>query len=174
MIQTMNNSQTNKPNQPTFLYRLGGYYGIPHELIHILAYRIIRKPYSYQWGDYQVISLAYETETQREKLFITLLPFATFMGFGLFFHFLWVISAFFIKIRPEQYFIDGPTWHFSFFIVGSLFIAYASTAHYDLIKAYCLLFRKNKLQYDSPKPHRNSNDKKQQGKHPQTSNGRML
>jgi hypothetical protein len=137
----MDNQRINQPQ--SFLYKLGGYYGIPHELLHVLAYRIIGKPCCYKWGDYQVMPLAYETETKQEKLFVTLLPFVTFMSIGLIFHFLWIMSAFFIKMKPEQYFIDGPTWHFSFFIVGSLFIAYASTAHYDLIKAYYLLSTSN-------------------------------
>jgi len=100
------------------LHKLGGYYAIPHELLHVLAYRLINKPCRYRLGDYSVYPLAFEQETRSEKLFVSLLPFTVLMGAGLSCHFLWVMSAFFITIRPERYFIDGPTWHFGFFVVG--------------------------------------------------------
>ncbi len=142
----MNKQHTSK----TFLHKLGGYYLIPHELLHVLAYRIIGKPCSYQWGDYAVQSLA--PKNRREKLFVLLLPFGVCWALGLFFGLLWLLSAFFIEIPPERYFIDGPTWHFIFPIIATLCIIYSGTAHQDLIDAYGWLFV-YKADYDSPQPH---------------------
>jgi hypothetical protein len=56
----------------TFFHKIGGYYLIPHELLHVLAYRLIGKPYDYQWGNYQVSSPA--KMTRGERLFVLLLP----------------------------------------------------------------------------------------------------
>jgi len=138
------------------LYKLGGYFLIPHELLHVLAYRIIGKPYYYQWGDYRVRSLA--KKTQAEAIFVLLLPFVTCWIIGFFFGVLWLLSAFFITIPPERYFIDGPTWHLIFPIIGILLIFYSGTAHRDLIAAYYILSGKNQSNYNSPKPHPQTED----------------
>ena len=143
-----------------FLNKLGGYYLIPHELLHVLAFRIIGKPCEYQWGNDYVRPLA--RETKRERIFVSLFPFAVIMGLGLFFGLLWVSSAFFIKIRPERYFIDGPTWHVIFLILCAWFIFYSGTAHGDLWHSYHLLFGHEETQDDSPKPQHRANDKQHQ------------
>jgi hypothetical protein len=46
---------------------------IPHELLHVLAFRLIDKPYHYQLGDLAVKPI--DPLTKRERLFVTLLPF---------------------------------------------------------------------------------------------------
>jgi len=140
-----------KKQLQTTLHKLGGYYLIPHELLHVLAFRIIGKPCEYQWGNDYVRPLV--RETKRERLFVSLFPFAVIMGLGLFFGLLWVSSAFFIKIRPERYFIDGPTWHFIFFILATVCIFYGGTAGGDLINSYAILVLQQEVDYDSPKPH---------------------
>jgi hypothetical protein len=150
MILTMSIHPPAKP----FLRKLGGYYAVPHELLHVLAYRIIGKPCHYHWGDFHVRPLAPETETRHEKLFVLLLPFAVLLGSGLFCQFLWVMSAFFITLRPEQYFRNGPTWHLIFLILGAFLVLYASTAHIDLILAYRVLLGQDESQNQSPQPHR--------------------
>jgi hypothetical protein len=60
-----------------FIRRLGGYYLIPHELLHVLAYRLIRKPYRYEWGWPYVIPIA--AMTRRERLFTALFPFCNLL-----------------------------------------------------------------------------------------------
>jgi hypothetical protein len=137
--------------QKSFWRKVGGYYAIPHELLHVLAFQLIGKPYSYKWGDHQVKPLA-ET-TRPEKLFILLLPFVVCFGLGLLFHLFWIMSAFFITIPPERYFIDGPTWHFIFPNMVALFILYSGNSYGDLIRAYRLLFTQNEAQNNSPNPH---------------------
>ena len=141
-----------------FLYKLGGYYLIAHELLHVLAYRLIGKSYHYEWGDYSVQPLA--ERTRPERLLVLLFPFVTCWVLGFFFHFLWLLSAIFLITIPlDRYLVDGPTWHFALPIIASLFILYSGTAYEDLIIAYHLLFGKYKSNYHSYEPHRQTEDK---------------
>lgn len=123
----------------SFWHQFNGYYLIPHELLHVLAHRLSGQPCEYKWRDDHVKSLTKLTRWQ--ELFVLLFPFAVCLGLGIFFHLLWISSAFFIDIPPERYFSDGPTWHFIFPNIASLFILYSGTSHWDLLAAYYLLFR---------------------------------
>ncbi|MDM8521269.1 hypothetical protein QUF64_14585 [Anaerolineales bacterium HSG6] len=131
------------------LYKLGGYYLIPHELLHVVAYKIISKRYDYQWGAWQVKSL--EPKNRQEKLFVLAFPFATCILFGFFFGFWWIISPLFIDIPPERYFIDGPTWHIIFAILSAVCFFYIHTCGKDLIQIYGWLFVYD-AEYDRPEP----------------------
>jgi len=139
----------------SFLYKLGGYYLIPHELLHVLAYRIVGEPCHYKWGSYHVQSST--PKRRREKLFILLFPFVICWVLGFFFGALWILSVFFIKVPPERYFIEGPSWHIIFLIMAWLSILYSGTAHQDLIDAYGWLF-KYKAQDDSPEQHQHTHE----------------
>ena len=138
-----------KHKTKTLLYKLGGIYLIPHELLHVIAYWFIGKQCQYNLGDYGVRSL--QPKNKQEKLFVLLFPVSVCWSLGLLFACLWLLSAFFITIPPERYFIDGPTWHLIFLIIGTLCILYSGTAHKDLIEAYKWLFI-YKADYDRPKP----------------------
>ncbi len=37
--------------QQPWLHRLGGYFLIPHELLHIVGYRLVGKQCRYEWGE---------------------------------------------------------------------------------------------------------------------------
>ena len=130
-------------------HKFAGYYLIPHELLHILAYLITGKPYRYDWGAHRIRSLS--PKTRGQKLFVLLFPFGVCWGIGLFFGLLWLLSAFFIQLPPERYFIDGPTWHLVLLVLAWLSVFYSSTALQDLIDAYGWLF-KYQAQNDSPQP----------------------
>jgi hypothetical protein len=54
------------------LWKLDGYLVIPHELLHVLAYRIIGKRCVYRLGEHGVNSL--EERTRNERLFCLLFP----------------------------------------------------------------------------------------------------
>ncbi|MDM8518525.1 DUF3267 domain-containing protein [Anaerolineales bacterium HSG6] len=125
------------------LYKLGGYYLIPHELLHVLGYWLIGKPCQYQWGDYCVRPLA--QRTRNERLFIALLPFIICWGLGFFFYLLWLVLAISIQLPFKQYLLEAPRWHFLCPLFASLFIIYGGTAHGDLLTAYHLLFTKKEL-----------------------------
>ena len=134
------------------LYKLEGYYLIPHELLHVVAYRLIGKPCHYQWGDHRVSSSA--PKTRRERLFVLLLPFGVCWVFGLFFHFVWVILALSAQIPPEKYFSEGPLWHFIFPVVASLFILYSGAAYGDVRVVLRILFGQDKPQQGGHEPHK--------------------
>ena len=139
---------TQSPSQ-TFWHKIGGYILIPHELLHVLAYRLIGKLCSYEWGAYQVRSL--QSKNRTEKLFVLLFPFVTCVGLGFLFGLLWLMTILSIDIAPNRYFVDGPTWHLIFLLVGTLCILYSGTAHQDLIEAYGWLFV-YQTDDDDPKP----------------------
>lgn len=145
-----------------FLHKLAGYYLIPHELLHVLAYRLIGKPCRYQLGDHRVHSL--QPKNRREKLFVLLFPFVVCWGLGLLFGVLWLLSAFVVDIPPERYFIDGPTWHIIFLMLGALCILYGGTAHKDLLDAYGWLFV-YKAKNDRPEPCEQTNEDQHSGHH---------
>jgi hypothetical protein len=138
-------------------YRLEGYYLIPHELLHVLAYRLIGKQYSYKWGNHRIFSTA--SKTHRERLFILLFPGVVCWLFAFFFSILWLLSVFFIDIPPERYFIDGPTWHFAFPIIASLFVLYSGTAYRDIRRVLQILSGQDKSQENSPEPHQQAKEK---------------
>lgn len=148
----------------TIWEKLEGYLLSPHELLHVLAYRLIGKRCHYQWGDHQVRSL--QPKTRREKLFVLLFPFVVCWGFGLFFGLLWLLSAFFVDIPPERYFSDGPTWHLGFLIITALCILYSGTSHKDLIDVYGWLFVYKEAKYDSPELQQETDETEHNGHHP--------
>lgn len=141
------------PYVKQFLHKLGGYYLIPHELLHVWAYRIINKPYHYQWGAYQVKALS--KNTRRERLFIILFPFVVCWLIAFLFFMLWLVAlVLIIKMPLEQYFlVVGPGWPVALPIIGTLFIFYSGTAHRDLMRAYQILIRKDKSSQNSGEPH---------------------
>lgn len=90
----------------TLLYKLGGYYVIPHELLHVLAYRLIHKPCHYRWGDYRVYSTV--QKTRGERLFILFFPLGICLALSLFFHFVWIILALSARLPLTDYLSTAP------------------------------------------------------------------
>jgi len=135
MLAMMNSQQDSR----SLLYKVGGYYLIPHELLHVLAYRFIGKPCYYEWGDYQVSCPA--DRSRQEKLFVLLFPTVVCLGLGFFFHLLWGVSLLWaIRMPLEQYFfVDGPTWHFALPMIATLLIIYSGNGYGDIINGYRLL-----------------------------------
>jgi len=125
-----------------------GIFLIPHELLHVLGYKLIGKPYAYEWGNHQVISLS--QRTRQERLLIALLPFCVFFGLGLFFHSLWIGATLWAVIQwhlnPLQ-FLWAATWPLVCMGLGTLLVLYSGTAHADLSNIYYLLFRYDDTEY---------------------------
>ena len=138
-----------------YLHKLGGYYLIPHERLHVLAYRIIGKPCHYDWGDHRVQSTA--TKTRSEELFVLLFPFAICIGLGLFFHALWIVLALSTHLPPELYFSAGPKWHLVAPAIATLFILYSGTGYGDVRYAIRLLSERDKSQQDRHPPRKQAN-----------------
>ena len=131
------------------LQKLGGYYLMPHELLHVLAYRIIGKPSQYQWGNYYVMPLGKMTRPQR--LFTSLFPFIICLGTGLFFILTWMTIAFFYHQQPNP--VNGSTWQPILLLFGIGLAFYSTTAEGDIMNSYHLLFTKEQSQNSRPKPH---------------------
>lgn len=144
-----------------FIRKLEGYYLIPHELLHVVAYRLIGKPCEYQWGNAYVRPLAKRSKGQR--LFVLLLPFAICLGVGCFFQLLWGAAAVFLIRMPLDKYVagNGLTWHFVLPVLGALFLMYSSTALGDLIVSYRVLRGKDKShEYsDQQPPYPNQNQR---------------
>jgi hypothetical protein len=142
---------TNNQDLNAFLNKLGDYYLIPHELLHVLAFRLIGKPYHYQFGDRQVKAL--KKLTRREWLIILLLPVTVCGLLGLLFYNLWLIFVLSAQMPPEQYILDGPRWHLTFPVIATLFILYSGAAYGDVIWAWRILFGKDQPQDTNNEPH---------------------
>jgi len=156
-----------------WLEKLGDYYLIPHELLHVWGYRLLNKPYYYQWGSRQVVPLA--ERTRNERLFISLLPFMVSWFLGGISYLLWFIVMVYLavelKMPPEKFFFEAPPWHFILMLIGSIFIIYSGTAHGDLINTYYLLLspqEKNKTNEGCCDPQNEANEQKIQRNDPQT------
>lgn len=135
----------------TFFHKLGGYYLIPHELLHVLAYRMIGKPCRYEWGDYQVRSSI--KMTRGEKLFVLLLPVAICLALSLFFHFIWIVLALSAQMSLAEYIFAAPKWHFLVHVLANLCMLYSGTAYRDIRQVLYLLFDQKETKQNSYKSH---------------------
>ncbi len=148
--------QTQQTTHKRF-YKLEGYYLIPHELLHVLAYRLLDKACFYQWGDHQVKSTA--KQTQGERLFILLLPTLLCWGLALLFYLIWGLLAFSAHMPPEIYFVAAPKWHWLFAGIAVLLIIYSGTGYRDIRRAWQILSGEEKSQQKPHNPHDRSEDK---------------
>lgn len=118
----------------SWLSHLQGYLLIPHELLHVLGYRLVGQRCEYRWGNTQVIPR--ETVTRPERLVGMLFPFAIFsilaIGCGVF------------STLAYRHFLQGGSlvW-FVCWTAGALIAgAYTGTTVIDLRQAYLLIFDK--------------------------------
>lgn len=126
----------------TMLWKLDGYLLIPHELMHVVAYRMIGKRCAYQLGDHSVRSL--EDRTLNQRLFCLLFPLlinglAVLMLAGV-----WI--GIYVVVRypldPFAYFATAPAWHQSMFFGWVFLLTYACTCWWDVLRAVRLLTEK--------------------------------
>ncbi len=105
-------------------FQIEGYLAAPHELLHVLAYRIIGKRCSYTLGQRWV--QAEEKLTRQEHLFVSLLPFAVAAPVGLPCWMVWAILTIRLGLSPEPlaYFPVAPYWHQSVFFIGLIGMYY--------------------------------------------------
>jgi hypothetical protein len=124
------------------LWKLDGYLVIPHELMHVVAYRLIGKRYAYRLGDHAVIAL--EDRTLNQRLFCLLFPLLV-NGLAVFS----LLSVWFITylaarypINPREYFQTAPVWHQLLLLGWTGAMIYAGTCLWDVIFAGRLLMEK--------------------------------
>jgi len=110
--------------------RIEGYLLIPHELLHVLGYRLVGKRCAYRWGDHQVKPVG--PMSQNERLVGLLFPFAACAA-------AWLI----LLPLPLVAFVYGSlSWAVVFTVFFAITFIYAFAAIGDLRQAYLLLYNK--------------------------------
>ncbi len=146
------------------LWKLDGYLVIPHELLHVLAYRLIGKRCAYQWGDHAVNSL--EDRTINQRLFCLLFPLLVNSLVVLLLLSIWFVTYITARypINPLEYLQTAPTWHHVLFFGWTLAMTYAGTCLWDVIFASRLLMEKlSQKPPDNPQEHQYNRNSPQQG-----------
>ncbi len=128
------------------LQKMDGYIAVPHELMHVVAYRLIGKQCAYRLGDRAVI--APTTCTLRERIFCLLFPLlvnglATIGLLGL-----WVMTYITANYpaNPLLYFEQAPVWHRSLLFAWFILLTYMGMAVLDVVIVIRLLLQKMRQQ----------------------------
>jgi hypothetical protein len=152
---------TNCEYNAAMLWKLDGYLAIPHELLHILAYRLIGKRCAYQFGDHGVDAL--EDRTFNQRLFCLLFPLLINSLVVLLLLGVWFVTYVTAPypLNPLGYFHLAPFWHKLLFIGWIGAMTYAGACLWDVIFAFQLLMEKltqqppdnaHKHQYNGKRP----------------------
>jgi hypothetical protein len=118
------------------LSRLEGYLLIPHELLHVVGYRLVGKRCIYRWGQPYVIPVG--PLTRREHLVGLLFPFVVSATLFLVLTILSGVTLLVVKQQEGTIFL----W---LVLLGSLCLivgGYAGAASGDLRQAYLLIYDK--------------------------------
>jgi hypothetical protein len=114
------------------LWKIDGYLAVPHEVLHVLAYRLIGKRCRYQVGDHFVHPL--ESRSFRERLFVLLFPLFIIGGTGLALMAWWagtyVLHSY--PPHPLNYFQLAPTWHKLLWGASVILLLYAGSCVGDV------------------------------------------
>jgi hypothetical protein len=126
----------------SLLWKLDGCLLIPHELMHVAAYRLIGKRCVYRLGDHAVNSL--DERTRNERLFCLLFPLlinglAVLMLAGVWLG-VYVVARY--PLDPFAYFAASPWWHQSMFFGWVFLLTYAGSCWWDVRMAAQLLSEK--------------------------------
>lgn len=118
-------------NQPNWLSRLEGYFLIPHELLHVVGYRLVGKSCRYHWGSHFVTPL--DPLNRRERLVGMLFPFGVFIA-------AFLCCTVLSGLAYAQALRGGSFFWFGFWLVSSFVMGlYAGSAITDLRNAYLLI-----------------------------------
>lgn len=125
------------PHVTATLDRLEGILLIPHELLHVAAYRLIGKGCQYRLGAPFVQRAA--SITRAERLFVLLFPTAIAGGAAVVFFLLWAFTAFALAARDPLYPFHAPAWHIGLGVSFAITAVYAASGAGDIIAAARLL-----------------------------------
>lgn len=125
---------TRQSNLQNWFVRLSGYVVMPHELLHVVGFRLVGKQCEYRWGNHYVTPI--EPMTGRERLVGMLFPFAVF--------FVLLISFIILAGFAAEYVVREGAFFWFIFWLTLTYIAgfYMCTAIGDLRQAYLLIFDK--------------------------------
>ena len=110
--------------------RIEGYLLIPHELLHVLGYRLVGKRCVYRWGEHQVKPVG--PLSRDERLVGLLFPFTACIA-------AWLIV---LLLLSMAFFYGGLTWVMILSVLSGIVLIYAFAAVGDLRQAYLLLYNK--------------------------------
>ncbi len=126
-----------------------GWILIPHELLHVLAHRLIGQPCAYQLGRPTVRSLG--RLSRRDRVFVLLFPLGVMLGLGLgltltyLITFVWLILP--TLANPlVTYWQVAPGWHQALWVALFAIITYTGTTYTDLYLAYQIVTHRDKSQ----------------------------
>ena len=133
------------------LWKLDGYLAVPHELMHVVAYRMIGKRCAYHFGDHAVTAL--EDRTLGQRLFCLLFPLLINGLAVLLLAGIWMTTYIIARypLNPFEYFQVAPDWHRALFLGWAFLLTYAGTSFLDVMIVVQLLAQKLRQQ---PPQHR--------------------
>lgn len=123
------------------VWKLEGYLLIPHELLHVIAHRVIGKRCSYRLGESHVTQI--DPCTSDEHLFCLLFPLLVSAPISFVPLVVWFMTYAMNRYPASEYIYVAPLWHQALFVVWFLLFNYvASSCFYDVIFAIRLLLKK--------------------------------
>ncbi len=124
------------------LWKIDGYLLIPHELMHVAAYRMIGKRCAYSVGDHTVTAL--EPRSFKERLFCLLFPLAINLVAALVLLLGWCITYIWLRypLYPIDYLQIAPMWHQVLLGSWLILLLYASSCTLDMLRVIQLIMEK--------------------------------
>jgi hypothetical protein len=119
--------------------KINGYLLIPHEILHVIAYRLIGKRCVYQLGQHLVRPI--ESRTRAERVFCLLFPLLI-NSIAVILLLAWWVWSYIIRqyaIDPILYFQTAPDWHKALFFGWVFLLTYSATSLFDVILVWRLL-----------------------------------
>ncbi|MCB0060977.1 MAG: hypothetical protein KDE19_02635, partial [Caldilineaceae bacterium] len=114
------------------ILKLEGYLLVPHELLHVIAHRMIGRDCAYQLGDKWVVKR--EPCSWREDLFCLLFPLMVTLPIGLTPFVIWFVTYSYARYSAEKYLLVAPPWHPALFVLGFVLLNYAvATSLFDVL-----------------------------------------
>ena len=135
------------PHVTAILDRLEGILLIPHELLHVAAYRLIGKGCQYRLGAPFVQRAA--SINRAERLFVLLFPTAIAGVAAVVFFLLWAFTALALAAKDPIYPLQAPAWHVVIGVSFAVASVYAASGTGDVVTAVRLL-RDSKERIDQP------------------------
>jgi hypothetical protein len=119
---------------PSKLEKLEGFLAIPHELLHVVGYRLVGKKCSYRLGKLYVLPSG--AMTRRERLIGLLFPFVIFCT-------IFLLTTFGVAVGVTYYDLaKTPWWVLVLFVLAIISGIYTFFSTGDLRQAYLLLHKK--------------------------------
>jgi len=131
-----------KSDYNSFMFwKLNGILVIPHELLHVVAHRLIRKRCHYRLGDSFVMPL--EPYTVGQYLFCLLFPLLVSLPLAFLPLGIWILTFIQFSYAPQTYLGVAPLWHQTLFALWFILFTYVlSACFYDVWLAVRLLLKK--------------------------------